>query len=335
MPSALLTDLRNALRVRHNSLRTERTYVDWIKRFIRFHDFRHPKELAPRDISRFLTWLAIQRNVSAATQSQALSAIVFLYVHVLHQPVERLAEVERARKPRQLPSVFSEQEVTRVLAELAGRYWLMAALLYGSGLRLMECIRLRVKDVDFGYRCLLVRDGKGGRDRVVTLADGLIEPLRDQLRVVVRLHQRDLEAGFGRVFLPHALARKYPNAAREGAWQFAFPAVRRSADPRSGEVRRHHVDPSSLQRAVKGAIARAGITRKASCHTFRHSFATHLLANGADIRTVQEQLGHRDLRTTQIYTHLLERGGRAVVSPLNRLLPDLPCASGRRGSQPR
>lgn len=323
MPSSLLTDLRNALRVRHYSYRTERTYVDWVKRFIRFHDLRHPNELGPRDISRFLTWLATQRDVSAATQSQALSAIVFLYVHVLHQPVERLAEVERARKPRQLPSVFSEQEVARVLGELADHYWLMAALLYGSGLRLMECVRLRVKDVDFPYRCLLVRDGKGGRDRVVTLADGLIVPLQDQLRRVATLHQRDLELGFGTVSMPHALARKYPNAARDVSWQFVFPAARRSADPRSGEIRRHHIDPSSLQRAVKRAIARAGITRKASCHTFRHSFATHLLANGADIRTVQEQLGHRDLRTTQIYTHLLERGGRAVVSPLNRLLPDL------------
>lgn len=328
MASALLTDLRHALRVRHYSYRTERSYVDWVKRFIRFHDLRHPKELGARDISRFLTWLAIQRNVSASTQSQALSAITFLYVHVLHQPVERLADVERAKKPRQLPGVFSEPEVARVLSELSGQYWLMAAMLYGSGLRLMECVRLRCKDIDFQYRCIVVRDGKGGNDRVVTLADGLIDPLRNQLERVRHLHQRDLEAGFGMVALPAALARKYPNAPREFGWQFVFPAVRRGVDPRTNLVRRHHVDPSSLQRAVKAAIRRAGITRRASCHTFRHSFATHLLANGADIRTVQEQLGHRDLRTTQVYTHLLERGGRAVVSPLNRLLPDLSKKAG-------
>jgi integron integrase len=327
MPSPFLADVRQALRVRHYSIRTERAYIDWTKRFIRFHDFRHPKDLGPADISRFLTWLATERDVSAATQSQALSALVFLYVHVLGFPLERLTDIERARKPKQLPAVFTEEEVARVLNRLEGVHWLMAAMLYGSGLRLMECVRLRVKDVDFHYRCVVVRDGKGRKDRVVTLADGLVEPLRAQLGLVEQIHLHDLDAGFGNVWMPEALSRKYPSAASELAWQFVFPAARRGADPRSGEVRRHHVDASSLQRAVRVAIRAAGISRKASCHTFRHSFATHLLANGADIRTVQEQLGHRDLRTTQVYTHLLERGGNAVVSPFNRLLPRL---DGRR-----
>jgi len=328
MPSPFLAEVRRALRVRHYSIRTERAYLGWIKRFIRFHDFRHPQDLGPAEISRFLTWLATERDVSAATQSQALSSLMFLYVQVLGLPLERLTDIERARKPKQLPAVFTEDEVARVLNRLEGVHWLMAAMLYGSGLRLMECVRLRVKDIDFHYRCVLVRDGKGRKDRVVTLADGLIEPLRAQLALIEQIHTHDVEAGFGTVWIPEALARKYLNAPSELGWQFVFPAARRSVDPRSGAVRRHHVDPSGLQRAVRAAIRQAGITRKASCHTFRHSFATHLLANGADIRTVQEQLGHRDLRTTQVYTHLLERGGNAVVSPLNRLLPRL---DGRRG----
>jgi len=323
MPSPLLSTLRQAIRVRHYSIRTERAYVGWVKRFIRFNGYRHPEELGAADISRFLTWLAAERNVSASTQSQALSALLFLYANVLNRPLKDLGDMERARKPKQLPSVFTGQEVVRVLAELDGHHWLMTALLYGSGLRLMECVRLRVKDVDFGYRCIVVRDGKGRKDRVVTLADGLISHLREQITTVKRRHERDLASGYGSAWLPQALSRKYPNAARELAWQFVFPAARRATDPRTGEIHRHHVDPSGLQRAVRAAIRRAGITRRASCHTFRHSFATHLLAGGADIRTVQEQLGHQDLRTTQIYTHLLERGGAAVISPLNRLLPDL------------
>lgn len=329
MPSPLISSVREAIRVRHYSYRTERAYVAWIKRFIRFHGMRHPEELGSRDISRFLSYLATDLRVSASTQSQALSAILFLYVQVLHRPIEHLSDVERASKPKQLPTVFTEEEVVRVLAHLERHYWLMAALLYGSGLRLMECVRLRVKDIDFHYRCVVVRDGKGRKDRVVTLADGLIVPLRDQIARVVTQHARDRAAGFGAVWLPEALARKFPNAEREPGWQFVFPAAHRSADPRTGRVRRHHIDPSSLQRAVRKAVREAGILRRASCHTFRHSFATHLLASGADIRTVQEQLGHRDLRTTQIYTHLLERGGRAVISPLNRLLPELPVQGGQ------
>jgi integron integrase len=324
MPSSLLSQLREAMRVRHYTIRTERAYVDWVKRFVRFHGMRHPGELGAAEISAFLNWLANERDVAASTQNQALSALVFLYTRVLNRPPERLADLVRARKPDRLPSVFTEQEVLKVLAQLEGPSWLMAALLYGSGLRLMECVRLRVKDVDLGYRCILVRDGKGRRDRVVTLADGLIEYLKEQINRVTLLHQRDVAAGYGEVWLPHALERKFPNASRETGWQYVFPSDRRSVDPRTGAIHRHHADPSRLQKAVKVAIRKAGITRKASCHTFRHSFATHLLANGADIRTVQEQLGHRDVRTTQIYTHLLERGGNAVVSPLNRLLPRLP-----------
>lgn len=324
MPSPFLTELRRAIRVRHCSIRTEKAYVDWVKRYIRFHDTRHPQELGPSDVSAFLTWLAAERNVSASTQNQALNALAFLYRHVLNRPLEHLADLSPARKPGNLPSVFTEQEVLRVLACLEGHHWLMAAMLYGSGLRLMECVRLRVKDVDLHYRCIVVRQGKGHRDRVVTLADGLIPHLEDQLTHVARVHERDLHAGYGAVRLPQALERKYPAAHRELGWQYVFPANRRSADPRTGAIQRHHADPSSLQRAVRKAIKAAGIERKASCHTFRHSFSTHLLANGADIRTVQEQLGHRDVRTTQIYTHLLERGGGAVISPLNRLLPRLP-----------
>jgi integron integrase len=323
MPSPLLTALRDAIRVRHYSMSTEQTYVDWVKRFVRFHDKRHPRELGVEHVSAFLTWLAVERNVAAATQNQALHAISFLYANVLDRPLGPIQSVVHAKAPVRLPSVFTEQEVLRVLSHLEGQHWLMAALLYGSGLRLMECVRLRVKDVDFGYRCLMVRSGKGAKDRVVTLADALIEHLEVQITRVARLHERDLAAGYGSVWLPNALERKFPNASRELGWQYVFPAMRRSADPRTGQIRRHHRDASALQRAVRIAIRKAGITRKASCHTFRHSFATHLLAQGADIRTVQEQLGHSDVRTTQIYTHLIRRGGGAVASPLNRLLAPL------------
>jgi integron integrase len=320
MPSPLLNQLREAIRVRHYSIRTERSYVDWVKRLIRFNDYRHPRDMGAAEVGAFLTWLAVERRVAASTQNQALNAIVFLYDHVVGRPLGGLEGVARAKTPERLPSVFTDQEVMQVLAHLEGQHWLMAALLYGSGLRLMECVRLRVRDVDLGYRCLLVRDGKGRKDRVVTLADALLDHLAEQMTRVRRIHDHDRAAGHGSVWLPGALARKYPSAPWELGWQFFFPATRRSTDPRTGAVHRHHQDPSALQRAVRRAIRDAGITRKASCHTFRHSFATHLLASGADIRTVQEQLGHRDLRTTQIYTHLLQRGAGAVASPLNRLL---------------
>jgi integron integrase len=315
--------MREVIRVRHYSIRTEQTYVDWVKRFIRFHGMKHPNTMGTPEIQRFLTWLAVDRHVAAATQNQALNALVFLYREVLGIEIGDLSSTVRAKKPASLPTVFSEAEVMNVLSRLEGQQWLMAALLYGSGLRLLECLRLRVKDVDFRYRCLIVRSGKGAKDRVVTLADPLVDHLRVQVDFVLTLHRRDILEGFGHVWLPYALERKYPNASREPAWQYVFPAAHRSKDPRSGVVRRHHSDPSSLQKGVREAIRAAGIDRKASCHTFRHSFATHLLAAGADIRTVQEQLGHSDVRTTQIYTHLLERGAAGVISPLNRLLSPL------------
>lgn len=323
MVSELLAELREAIRVRHYSQRTERAYVDWTKRYVRFHGMKHPKELDSTAVVDFLTWLAVERNVSASTQNQALNALVFLYKEVLGRPLEFLRGTVRAKRPVHLPAVFSEDEVIRVLAQLRGQCWLMAALLYGSGLRLMECVRLRVKDVDFDHRCIVVRDGKGAKDRIVTMADGAVPYLQRQIARVRRLHARDLAEGYGMVWLPQALDRKFVNAPRELGWQYVFPARNRSADPRTGEIRRHHIDPSYLQKRVRSAISAAGITKKASCHTFRHSFATHLLANGADIRTVQEQLGHKDLRTTQIYTHLLGRGANAVSSPLNRLLAAL------------
>ena len=323
MPSPLLTRVRDVIRVRHYSIRTEKAYIGWIKRFVRFHRMKHPETMGAEDVRRFLTWLAVERNVAAATQNQALNSLVFIYREVLSINLGDIAGTVRAKKTPNLPTVFSESEVMNVLSLLHGEHWLMTALLYGSGLRLMECVRLRVKDIDFHYRCLVVRDGKGGKDRVVTLADALLEHLRVQIAHVRALHQRDLLEGYGSVWLPHALERKYPAASKEFGWQYVFPALHRSADPRSDAVRRHHADPSGLQKAVRRAIRAAGIERKASCHTFRHSFATHLLASGADIRTVQEQLGHSDIRTTQIYTHLLERGGSAVISPLNRLLPNL------------
>ncbi len=281
---------------------------------------KHPASMGPADVARFLSWLAVERNVAASTQNQALNALVFLYREVLRVELGDLNSTVRAKRPKRLPAVFTEREVMDVLSHLEGEHWLMAALLYGSGLRLMECVRLRIKDVDFAYHCIVIRDGKGGNDRVVTLADALADHLRVQIARAHALHERDLLEGYGSVSLPYALARKYPNAARELGWQYVFPSVHRSIDPRDGVERRHHVDPSGLQKVVRKAIVKAGIERRASCHTFRHSFATHLLASGADIRTVQEQLGHRDVRTTQIYTHLLERGASGVISPLNRLL---------------
>ncbi len=320
--SPFLDQVRGAIRVRHYSIRTEQAYIAWIKQFILYHGKRHPAELGDRDISDFLTYLTQQRHVAAATQNQALNALVFMYRHVLEKPVGELQDVVRAKKPKRLPVVLSQLEVARLLSHLTGIHWLIGCLMYGSGLRLMECVRLRVKDVEFERRAILVRDGKGGKDRVVTLADALLEPLARHLDTVKTLHERDIAAGFGRVYLPFALAKKYPNADIEWGWQYVFPASRRSIDPRSNIERRHHINESSVQKAVKNAVRQAGIDKPASCHTLRHSFATHLLEAGADIRTVQDQLGHADIRTTQIYTHVLNRGGLAVKSPLNTLLPD-------------
>jgi len=294
--------------------------VDWIRRFILFHGKRHPNELGEADVGRFLTWLAVERNVAPSTQNQALNALVFLYRHVIDRPLGDITNAARAKKPQKLPVVLTQDETKRLFRHLDGNQWLPVCLLYGSGLRLMECLRLRVKDLDFDHRAIIVRCGKGGKDRVVTLPDVLVVPLQRHLESVRNLHEKDPRDGFGAVYLPYALARKYPNAPKNWAWQYVFPAAKRSSDPRTAVVRRHHLDDSCLQKAVKQAVLRAGIHKPASCHTLRHSFATHLLERGMDIRTVQEQLGHKDLRTTQIYTHVLQRGGNAVISPLGDIL---------------
>jgi integron integrase len=318
--SPFLNSVAEAIRSRYYSIRTEQAYIDWIKRLILFHGKKHPAELNDEDIARFLSYLATRRNVAPSTQKQALNAINFLYKVVLDRPLGRIKGVARPTKSPKLPVVFTMPEVTAVLRELNGWHWLAACLMYGSGLRLMECLRLRVMNLNFHHRAIYVLDGKGGKNRVVTMPDDLITPLQRHLESVKNSFERDLREGCGEVYLPYALSRKYPNAGREWGWQYVFPATRRSIDPRSGVERRHHVDEKALQRAVKKAVRKAGIHKPASCHTFRHSFATHLLERGMDIRTVQEQLGHNDIRTTQIYTHVLKRGGNAVVSPLNMLL---------------
>lgn len=271
------------------------------------------------EVQAFLTYLAVEKNVAAATQQQALSALLFLYREVLHQALPWMDDITRAKKPKRLPVVLTQEEVRVVLSHLEGHMWLMASLLYGAGLRLMECLRLRVKDVDFGYRQLIVRDGKGQQDRATMLPQRAVEPLKQHLEKVKILHQQDLTEGFGEVYLPGALERKYPRASTAWEWQYVFPARQRAVDPRSGKTRRHHVDSKVLQRAVKKAVRQANLTKHASCHTFRHSFATHLLAAGYDIRTVQELLGHKDVSTTMIYTHVLQQGGQGVRSPMDLL----------------
>jgi integron integrase len=318
--SPFLEQVRAAIRVRHYSMRTEHSYIAWIVRFIRFHGNRHPSEMGATEVAAFLNHLAVARDVAASTQNQALNALNFMYRWVLNRPLGGLAGVVRAKRPERLPTVLTTDEVAALLKAMDNDHWLVACLMYGSGLRLMEAVRLRVKDLDFDHRALLVRGGKGGKDRVVTLPDELAVPLKRQLQRVRQHHEQDLAAGHGEVHLPHALARKYPNAGRQWSWQYVFPARARSVDPRAGVERRHHVDEGAVQKAVKTAIRKAGIEKPASCHTLRHSFATHLLERGMDIRTVQEQLGHSDIRTTQIYTHVLKRGGSAVLSPLAAVL---------------
>lgn len=324
-PRKLLDQLRDAIRRKHYSIRTEKAYVGWIRRYILFHDKRHPKDMGSREIEAFLTHLAVDQKVAASTQNQALSALLFLYRHVLHKDLDLPIDAVRAKRPKRLPTVMTREEVQRVLAALSGTHQLMAKLLYGSGLRLRECLRLRVKpvlsgaegDIDFAQRQIIVRDGKGMKDRVTVLPDSLIGPLQEHLQRVKMLHQQDLADGYGAVYLPFALERKYPNANRDWGWQYVFPAKKLSKDPRTGVIRRHHLGEKRLQRAVKKATRLAGINKLISCHTFRHSFATHLLENGYDIRTVQELLGHKDLKTTMIYTHVLNRGALAVRSPLD------------------
>jgi integron integrase len=312
----LLDQVRDVLRRRHYSIRTEQAYIDWIKRFIIYHDKRHPKEMAEEEVTAFLTHLARDRDVAPSTQNQALSALLFLYKEVLKQEIGWLEKVERAKKPSRLPVVLSRSEVKRVFAHLHGTPKLMAGLLYGSGLRLMECVRLRVKDVDFELAQITVRDAKGGKDRITMLPLNLAEPLQRHLVRIKAQHEQDLEDGFGRVHLPFAIGRKFPNAAREWAWQYVFPSSRLSVDPRSGKRQRHHMAEGILQSALKSAVNAAGIVKRANCHSLRHSFATHLLTRGHDIRTVQELLGHKDVSTTMIYTHVLNKPGVGVKSPL-------------------
>jgi integron integrase len=314
----LLARLRERCRVKHYSVRTEQAYVAWVWRYVRAFEGRHPRELGSKEVEAFLTRLAAQGQVAASTQNQALAALLFLYREVLQVDLPWMENLVRAKRPRRVPTVLSQGEVGRLLALLEGQAWLMAALLYGTGMRLMECMRLRVKDVDFDRQEIVVRGGKGGKDRRVPLPRRLREPLAQAIERVRVVHARDLAAGLGGVWLPHALERKYPNADRELGWQYLFPAKSPSVDPRTGAWRRHHVDEAVLQRAVKSARTRAGIAKPATCHTLRHSFATHLLEAGHDIRTVQELLGHKDLSTTQVYTHVLGRGAGGVLSPLDR-----------------
>jgi integron integrase len=315
--SRLLDRVREAARLRHLAYRTEQAYIAWIRRFILFHNKRHPSSMGGPEVESFLTHLAADRDVAAATQAQALAALLFLYKRVLGVDLPWLDSVVRARRPKRLPVVLSRAEVRNVLGHLRGDVWLVTSLLYGSGLRLLEGMRLRVKDVDLERRVILVRDAKGQKDRVTILPDDLRVPLTEQLARVRERHEAALAAGFGGVELPFALARKYPRAHLEMGWQWVFPAARPSHDPRDGTWRRHHLHEATVQREVRRAMRAARIEKPASCHTFRHCFATHLLESGYDIRTVQELMGHSNVRTTQIYTHVLGRGGIAVRSPFD------------------
>jgi integron integrase len=316
-PAKLLDRMREALRVRHYAIRTEDCYVDWARRFILFHGKRHPTEMAAPEINAFLTDLAVRGKVTASTQTQALCALLFLYRVVLEVQPGWLGEVVRAHRPQRLPVVLSREEVRRVLAELDGAPRLIGFLLYGAGLRLLEALRLRVKDVEWDLNQVVVRQGKGDKDRRTMLPRAAREPLREHLERVRGLHAADLAAGGGAVYLPHALEKKYPRAAREWCWQYVFPSAKLSTDPRSGAVRRHHLDEGAVSRRFREAVRRAGLEKRATPHSLRHSFATHLLEDGHDIRTIQELLGHADVETTMIYTHVLNKGGRGVDSPLD------------------
>lgn len=314
----LLDRVRDALRRRHYSYRTEQSYLQWIRRFIFFQKKRHPRDMGEAEIAAFVTHLAVQRRVSSSTQNQALNAILFLYKQVLEHNVGLIHGVVRAKRPKRLSVVMTQEEVQALLCRLAGRDWLLASLMYGAGLRVMECVRLRVKDIDFGLNQIIVRDGKGQKDRVTPLPMIAVPALQQQIEHVKRIREADLADGYGEVSMPFALARKYPNAARELTWWYLFPASQHSRDPYSDRIKRHHLDESAIQKAVKQAVRASGIPKPVSCHTFRHSFATHLLNSGYDIRTVQELLGHKDVATTMIYTHVLHRGGQGVISPLDR-----------------
>ena len=315
----LLDQMREALRSRHYSRRTEQSYCHWVRRFVLFHRLRHPSELAEPEINAFLTHLAVKESVSASTQNQALSALLFLYRHVIGREVGDLGELIRARRPLRVPVVMTRDEVKAVLAQMSGDRWLMASLMYGAGLRLTECLSPRVQDIDFGRNEITVRAGKGNKDRRTMLPDSLKRPLEQHLSAVKRIHEHDLADGWGRVLMPDALDRKYPNAPTDWRWQWVFPQANRWRNAKTGQQGRHHIDEALLQRAVRDAVTRAGLTKRATCHTFRHSFATHLLEAGYDIRTVQELLGHSDVKTTMIYTHVLNRGPAGVRSPVDGL----------------
>jgi len=311
----ILEKVRAEIRRRHYSIRTEETYVSWIQRYLVFHNQRAPADMGVDEVRSYLEYLAVKRQVSSSTQSQSLNALIFLYDQILQQPLGDIGEFDRPKRKRRLPVVMTRNEVNALLAQMSGVYGLMAGIMYGTGMRLMECIRLRVKDIDFGYAKITVRFGKGDKDRDVPLPERYTEKLQEHLRRVKEIHDKDSKQGFGEVYLPHALGRKYPNMAKEWGWQYVFPSSRLSADPRSGKIRRHHIHENGLQKAVKKAAQQAGLTKRVSCHTFRHSFATHLLEAGYDIRTVQELLGHADVSTTMIYTHVLNKPGVAVKSP--------------------
>ena len=313
----LLDQVRDAIRLRHLSLRTEEAYLGWIRRFILFHHKRHPKDMGAEEVQAFLCHLAVHAQVAASTQNVALNALLFLYRYVLHQPWPELGPIAHAKRPRRLPTVFTQEEVAAVLAQLHGTSWLMASLLYGAGLCLMECLQLRVKDLDFASQQIVVRDGQGAQDRLTLLPQTLVAPLQRHLIKVQALHEEDVAEGYGDVYLPYALARTSPNAGQAWVWQYVFPTAKRTRDPHSGVERRGHVSATVLQKVVKEAIQRAGIAKYGTCHTLRHSFATHLLEHGYDIRTVQELLGHKNVKTTMVYTHVLQRGGKGVRSPLD------------------
>lgn len=313
----LLAQLKESLRARHYSRRTEQAYCHWVKRFIFFHNVRHPKEMGEPEINAFLTSLAVKEKVSASTQNQALSALLYLYRHVIGREIGDLGEVIRARKPKRLPVVMTREEVKKVLANMTGDRWLMASLMYGAGLRLMECLRLRIQDIDFARNEIHVRDGKGSKDRITMLPESLKGALKKHMKKVGAIHKKDLEEGWGGVPLPDALDRKYPSAPKDWRWQWVFPQEKRWKNTKTGEEGRHHTHETILQRAVKEAVRKAEVVKHVGCHTFRHSFATHLLEAGYDIRTIQELLGHKDVSTTMIYTHVLNKGGHGVRSPVD------------------
>ncbi len=318
-PPKLLEQVRAAIRTKHYSRRTEEAYVSWIKKYILFHNKRHPAKMGEKEIGEFLSNLAVRGNVAASTQNQALCSVIFLYKQVLEKEIGQIENVVWAKRPQILPEVFTADEVERVLSNLKGVFWLMGILLYGAGLRIIECLRLRVKDSAFTYKKITVREGKGEKDRITMLPELCVEPLKKHLEKVKMQYDQDLRDGFCTVYMPYALAKKFPNANKEWGWRYIFPASQLSVDPRSGVKQRHHFDESAVQRAVKQAIRDAGIHKHASCHTFRHSFATHLLEAGYDIRTVQELLGHEDVNTTMIYTHVLNKGTIRVSSPADFL----------------